>query len=269
MPTPFYHLRLANDLLELPSCRDEVRKFLLTWQYEFMLGSIAPDVQVISGQPREDTHFFNLTLYTDDQPAWWVMLNRYPDLSQTGLLTPAHMAFLAGYLCHLQADWYWVKDIFLPFFGPNCAWGSFSDRLHYHNVLRAYLDLQIQPELALDLGTDLARVSPANWLPFTPDQHLEIWRDFVSQQLHPGAAIQSVEVFSSRQGTDPYEYYTILRSPERMQQEIFSRISFERVQAYYQRTVSRNLQLLTGYLASSLHPTIAYAQGSMFTGVQP
>lgn len=269
MPTPFYHLRLANDLLETASCRDDIRIFLHTWRYEFMLGSIVPDVQVVSGQPREATHFFNLPLRPEDQPAWWVMLTLYPQLAQNSQLTPAHTAFMAGYLCHLQADWYWVNEIFLPVFGPTCSWGSFSDRLYYHNVLRAYLDLQIQPGLPDNLGDGLARVNPANWLPFTPDRFLEKWRDFVYPQLHPGAAIQTVEVFSSRQGTAPPEYYAILRSPERMRQEIFSQISLEQVHAYHQSTISQNLQLLSGYLASSLHPTLAYSQGSVFTGVQP
>jgi hypothetical protein len=269
MPTPFYHLRLADDLINHSGMLESTREVLLTWRYEFMLGTISPDVQVLSGQPREETHFFDLPLRPDAPQAWLNMLRSYPRLAEIHKLGPMQVAFLAGYLCHLQADWYWVKDIFLPIFGPRCSWASFSRRLHYHNILRAYLDLQIQPGLPAGLDSGISQVNPVNWLPFTPDRYLKEWRDFVAPQLRSGAAIHTVDVFSSRQGIAPPEYYAVLDSDERMQEEIFSHISITQVQDYHQKILDLNLQLLSDYLALSLHPISSDTQGSLFTGVQP
>ncbi|NJD57776.1 MAG: hypothetical protein C3F13_02050 [Anaerolineales bacterium] len=269
MPTPFYHLRLAEDLINHPGLPDDTREFLLSSRHEFMLGCIAPDVQVVSGQAREATHFFSLPIQVGDQPAWNSMLEEYPQIAEGDQLSQAHAAFLAGYLCHLQADWIWVKDIFLPIFGPRCSWGSFSERLYYHNVLRAYLDLQIQPGLPSGLDTGLARVSPDHWLPFIQDQHLKEWRDFVCTQLCEGAAIQSVEVLSSRQGISPPAYYALLGSKERMQEEIFSHIALEQLEAYHQGVLMDNLQLMADYLASSLHLMSVSTKGNVYDGVHP
>jgi hypothetical protein len=269
MPTPFYHLRLAEDLINHPAIPDSTRVFLLSWSYEFMLGCIAPDVQVVSGQAREDTHFFSLPIQSGDQPAWRNMLEEYPQFAEGDKLRQDQAAFLAGYLCHLQADWIWVRNIFLPIFGPQCSWSSFAERLYYHNVLRAYLDLQIQPRLPASLASGLGKVSPDHWLPFIQDQHLEEWRDFVCPQLRKGAAIQSVEVFSSRQGISPPEYYALLESRERMKEEIFSHIALEQLEAYNQAVLRDNLQLMSGYLASSLHPMSVSTEGSLYDGAQP
>ena len=131
---------------------ERVSQFLRNYRGEFLFGSTAPDVQVVSGQPREVTHFFDLPIKTGDQPAWDRFLTSYPDLAATNYLSAPQTAFISGYLCHLQADWLWVKGIFAPAFGPGCSWGTFRQRLYYHNVLRAYLDLQILPGLPMDAG---------------------------------------------------------------------------------------------------------------------
>ena len=98
MPTPFYHLRLADDLINHSGMLESTREVLLTWRYEFMLGTISPDVQVLSGQPREETHFFDLPLRPDAPQAWLNMLRSYPRLAEIHQLGPMQAAFLAGYL---------------------------------------------------------------------------------------------------------------------------------------------------------------------------
>ena len=153
VPTPFYHLSLADDLLQYPSMPEPIRQLLRTYRGEFLFGSTAPDVQVVTGQPREATHFFDLPIQPGDRTAWEVFLTTYPALADAARLPASQSAFLSGYLCHLQADWLWVKQLFTPVFGPHCAWGTFRQRLYYHNVLRAYLDLQILPGLPTGTGT--------------------------------------------------------------------------------------------------------------------
>ncbi len=254
MPTPFYHLSLAEELLQHPDLPAAIADFLHSARAEFLFGTTAPDVQVVSGQPRQDTHFFNLPILAGDRPAWDEMLIQYPALAKGEGLPASLVAFMTGYLCHLQADWWWIKHVFAPFFGPMCSWGTFRQRLYYHNVLRAYLDLHTLPSLSEGLGEQLSRVEPDTWLPFVGDGYLMKWRNFLYPQLQRGAAIQTVEVFSSRQGISAADYYALLDSEERMQQEIFIHLRPDSVRSFRQHVIEENMLLISNYLAFTLHP---------------
>ncbi len=269
MPTPFYHLSLAQELLTHPSLPEPISQFLRVWRGEFMFGNTAPDVQVVSGQARQETHFFNLPILAGDRPAWERIFVEFPQLAVFGELPIAQVAFLAGYVCHLQADWWWVNDIFAPFFGPRCSWATFRQRLYYHNVLRAYLDTLILPELLNGMDACLSQVEPKLWLPFVADRFLVEWRDLLSPQLQPGANIQTVEVLSSRQGISPPEYYALLASETRMQHEIFDHFPLELVNRYWQKVLNENIHLLSDIMAFTLHPTETPTKGKIFQGVQP
>jgi hypothetical protein len=269
VPTPFYHLHLAEELIIHPELPKNLRLFLQTWRCDFLFGTTAPDVQVVSGQARQETHFFNLPIQAEDQPAWEFMLVKLPQLQGTEPLPERQKAFIAGYLCHLQADWLWVKELFIPIFGPRCTWGTFRERLYYHNVLRAYLDLRILPKLSTGLDLCLSQVEPDDWLPFVGDDYLRQWRDLIFQQLRPGATPQTVEVFSSRQGISAPEYYALLESAERMQTEVFTHIPLELIQAYRYGVIRENIRLLSNYLAFSLHPIGKPFDGTIFQRVHP
>lgn len=269
MPTPFYHLSLAEELLNHPCLPEKISHFLQTSRCAFLFGNTAPDVQVVSGQPRQETHFFNLPIQAVDRPAWELILSEYSHLAVAEQLSINQASFLAGYLCHLQADWLWVKDIFTPIFGPHCSWGTFHQRLYYHNVLRAYLDLHILPDLHPGIDACLRQVEPARWLPFVQDRYLVQWRDLLFPQLQPGAVPQTVEVFSSRQGISAPEYYALLESEDRMQKEIFEHFPLRLVQSFRQRVLDENIRLLSDYLAFTLHQMNMPIKGNVLQGVQP
>ena len=269
MPTPFYHISLAEDLLTHLALPDEVRQFLTLNRCTFLFGNTAPDVQVVSGQLRQVTHFFDLPIQENAPFPWKLMLSSYPNLSKAGQLSKQRAAFVAGYLCHLQADWIWVREIFAPVFGPGSSWGSFRERLYLHNVLRAYLDVHILKRLNSGMDTCLSQVEPDGWLPFVDDYQLIKWRDTLFPQLQPGAATQTVEVFSSRGSKPASEFYTMLESEERMQQEVFEHIPLEQVNNYHQRVLEENLCLLSDYLALPLQSISTTYQGNKYKGVQP
>lgn len=248
VPTPFYHLSVAEELLRQVVLPASIQHFLFQHKGAFLLGNTAPDVQVISGQPRASTHFFDLPIRPGDRPAWVRCLSDYPSLANKPEQTDARLAFITGYLCHLQADWFWIKEIFVPAFGLQARWGAFPQRLYLHNVLRAYLDREIIPALRNGTNTHLQATKPINWLPFVEDGFLRQWRDFLSGQLQPGARTLTVDVFARRQGVDPQEFQGLLESEERMEIEIFHRIPRSRVESYRQKLVESNLQLIQSYL---------------------
>ncbi len=267
MPTPFYHLNLAKDLLLRPELPSAAQRLLWDNGCIFQFGTTAPDVQVISNQPRQQTHFFSLPILEGDPPAWELILAENPTLADIDCLPPAQAAFLAGYLCHLQADWLWIKEIFAPVFGPRCSWGSFRERLYLHNVLRAYLDRQVLSSLAPDLPACLSVVTPGNWLPFVEDLHLIQWRDFISLQLLPGAGTQTVEVFASRMGSDVLEFQALVSSEQRMQREVFTHLPLEKVSQYRQHVLDENVHLLDSLLNSRGAVAFQSRQGFQKQGV--
>ena len=249
VPTPFYHLSIANDLLFQPGLTTGVQRFLQENLPAFLLGNTAPDVQTISGQLRRETHFFELPLHKSMLPAWDKMLTDYPGLAASSRMHRSQAAFLAGYLCHLQADWFWIEQIYEPVFGPGCRWETFERRLYLHNVLRSYLDQRIFTALPVDTGFDLAKATPIGWLPFTSDYYLMQWRDFLAHQLHPGSSVKTVEVFAVRQGIPPDNYYQLLASDGLMDDLIFRRVSRADLGDYRQRLLQENVILLQSYLA--------------------
>lgn len=254
MPTPFYHLNVAKELAEHPALPAELRIFLNQHRGAFLFGNTAPDVQTVSGQSRAATHFFDLPIRSGDPLPWDALLHQYERLAHPRLLNPHQAAFLVGYFCHLQADWLWIQQIFLPVFGKRSSWGTFQHRLYLHNVLRAYLDLQILPSLGNGTTSSLARTVPLRWLPFVRDTYLLTWRNFLADQLKPGATVKTVEVFAARQGVPPDEYYQLLYSKDRMDSEIFARLPQQDLCQYRAELIEENLDLILRYLEGMTLP---------------
>lgn len=200
MPTPFYHLSIAQELLDTPQIPQAVRRTLSQQRGAFLFGNTAPDAQTVSGQSRRETHFFEVPPDPAAPLPWEALLSLYPDVGMPGKLSAEQAVFWAGYLCHLQADWMWIRELYLPVFGPQAGWSDFSERLFLHNVLRSYLDQQYLASLVNGVSACLQGLLPTEWVPFVPGTALVDWRDFLVQQLQPGGAVQTVEVFAARAG---------------------------------------------------------------------
>jgi hypothetical protein len=246
MPTPFYHMSVAEELRRSPELVDEVRYLLGKGWGAFLLGNTAPDVHVTSGQSRQATHFFTLPLERENPPPWDLLFVEYPSLLPNNHLRRDQKAFLAGYLCHLQADWLWVADIFITTFGPQCTWSDFNQRLYLHNALRAYLDQRVLPHLSSDTSKILGHTKPDHWIPFIEDLHLIAWRDYLSEQLAPEGIARTVEVFAIRQGIPIEHFHRLISSETQMEQEIFVHLPKWRLKKYHKKLMSMNIKLLNG-----------------------
>lgn len=243
MPTPFYHLHLAQELLAEDSCPH----ILQDEQGSFYLGNIAPDAQNVAGLSRESTHFFEVPMH-DASPAWEVMFNQYPSLANTDALTSAQQAFLAGYICHLVVDQMWIADIFDPIFAEETKWKNPRERFFIHNVLRIYLDELDRPALASNgVGASLKKAHPDHWLPFLTDAALSHWRDFVAEQLLEGAAAQTIAVFAKRMKRPPSDFESLLQSPAQMTQRVFHIVSTNALANFRQEAFARSRTILADY----------------------
>jgi hypothetical protein len=252
MPTPFNHLCIAADLLETRGLAAEVRTVIQHHWPAFLLGNIAPDVQTLTGQLREATHFFPVPIGTAP-PAVSCLLAAYPALAQPQSLPPAHAAFLAGYLAHLEFDQQWVRAIFEPVFGPEQTWGTFAERLYLHNALRSYWDFGDLAALPPATASALSAAQPVAWLPFVADEALARWRDLIADQLHTGTgAEETLRVFAARMNVDVAVLGALVHSPAAMAERVFARVAWPTVLAYRVQALAASAQLLTEYWFGNL-----------------
>lgn len=220
MPTPFTHLEIAQRLLADPLLPAELREELAQERAAFLLGSVAADARV-NGLSREDTHFYT---YTNPitRPPWRAMLDYFPAINPPR--TPAHRAFLAGYVAHLSVDVVWTLDMLGPHFATS-EWGeSRAFRFLMLHILLIYMDerdlVALQPWQSAALNSAL----PQAWLPFMPDPVLAEWRDFIYDQIKVDGLSQTLSVFGGRIGKTPDDLRSILDSPQQMQAGLWDNI---------------------------------------------
>lgn len=231
MPTPFTHLRTAQELLRDEQIPAPVRSALSDELSAFLLGNVAADARVDSGMARVDTHFYNYDRPMTDHP-WRVMLDKYPALKQPQ--TAAQRAFLAGYVAHLSMDEIWSLDMLRPHFVAR-DWGTRELRFLMLHVILIYMDERDNRALEDWQPSTLCAASPAAWLPFMSDQVLSNWRDFIGQQIQPGGQSQTLAIFGGRIDKTPQDFRLILDSPEQMQSNLWDHIPRELLQGIEKR----------------------------------
>jgi hypothetical protein len=245
MPTPIMHLALAEEILHRGDFPPAVRRLLIQQRGPFLLGNTAPDVQTVSGQTREETHFYTIPP-TSDRPAYETLFAAHPQLAHARSLPPAQAAFVAGYVAHLLLDELWLTDIFQRYFLWD--WGPQRERIFLHNVLRTWMDRQDQPRLNGSLIVALRGARPQGWLPFVVDEHLEAWRDWLVEQLVPGHTVRTAEVFAQRMGVPVAQVEIVLSSPQQMEERVFRRVPRSALQAFHDIGYARSVALVDRYL---------------------
>jgi hypothetical protein len=244
------HLALAQEILSGDALPPAVHRLLTQQRGPFLLGHTSPDVQTVSGQGREETHFYALPhvrCRTRDRPAHETLFARYPELARVRGLSTSQAAFVAGYIAHLLLDELWLDEVFLPYFRRQ-EWGTRRERAFLHNVLRTWLDRRDLERIDGAVTGALRRARPSGWLPFVRDQDLFAWRDWLVGQLSPGQPVQTAEVFAQRMGVSPAEVEAVMQSSEEMADRVFSHVPEDVLRAYHKEGRRRSVALIAEYL---------------------
>lgn len=250
MPTPIQHLALAEDILRGGDLPPTVSALLTVQRGPFLLGHTAPDVQTVSGQAREETHFYALPR-TGARSAHEALFAAYPMLARVETLSPAQAAFIAGYIAHLLVDELWLDMIFLPYFAGQEE-STRQERAFLHNVLRTWMDRQALQRLDSSVLTALRQAEPGGWLPFVGDEHLRAWRDWLIEQLGPGRKVQTAEVFAQRMGVSAMEMEALLGSPQQMRERVFSLVPQQALRSFHDIGYARSIALVNRYLQQAV-----------------
>ena len=254
MPTPVMHLALAKEILRGDAFLPAIRRLLIQQRGPLLLGHTAPDLQTVSGQTREETHFYSIPR-TSDRPAHETLFAAHPALARAEPLPPAQAAFVAGYIAHLLLDELWLKDIFLQYFWQE--WGThrteprakiLRERMFPHNVLRTWMDRQDQQRLNGSVAIALREAEPQRWLPFVSDGPLRVWRDWLVEQLGPGHSVQTAEVFARRMGVPAAAVEAVLRSPQQMEERVFRHVPRTALQSFHDTGYERSVTLISWYI---------------------
>ena len=82
----------------------------------FLLGSVTPDIRIITKGKRDDTHFVDLDFHHMGDGLDG-MFREHPRLADAGGLSEATAAFVVGYASHLLSDELWILGLYRPYFG--------------------------------------------------------------------------------------------------------------------------------------------------------
>ena len=222
MPTPFTHLRIAQDLLIDERLAPIYRELLRRQAPAFQLGGIVADARVASGVGREVTHFYAYGRPISVRP-WRLMLREHEALSQPH--DEERLAFLAGYVAHLATDEAWALKMVRPQFWER-DWLNVERRdkfLALHLILTV-MDERDEVELAPWQAQSLARSEPDGWLPFMSDDILRGWRDLVARQIAPGGESETLAIFGRRLKRDPAEIRAVLDDEALMERYLWRHV---------------------------------------------
>lgn len=186
----------------------------------FLLGNIAADARVGNGAPRETTHFYQYGQDIEGR-VWRKMVAENPDLLLPH--SPAHRAFVAGYIAHLTVDETWSLRMVMPHFVER-DWSDRMQRFYMLHIILIYMDERDLPRLEAWQAETLCLAKPDHWLKFIPDADLEKWKTLIDDQIKPGGVVKTLDIFGARVAKPPQELRELLDSEEAMQTNLWDHI---------------------------------------------
>lgn len=160
MPNPSTHLLLLYEQFLNSLQNDSNENFEYT-----LLGSVSPDVRVITKSSRADYHYFDLNsgVKGDGIRGFRKNVIDFDALIKKNIYTNN---FIKGYFSHLIADENWTVDVFRKIFMDKNIFPDFDEALLLDRALQIYLDIQINKH-NIDIYSYLTQVDTN--LIFLPD----------------------------------------------------------------------------------------------------
>jgi hypothetical protein len=251
MPHAQTHLVTACEVLAQPAL---VESF--PWladdaaQSAFLLGAISPDARILSGHPREATHFFSIPPERD-WPAQQRLLDEWPALRRSAVADQQQAACVAGYITHLVMDQTWVEQIVMPgLFIGGLEWGVGHPNWRLYTILMTYLERRAESRLPEDALDWLKRAQPDGWLPFLDDQTLLRWRETIVRIIEGGGAARVSREFARTNGLEAEEMAAIVGSEARMAEVAYPTVPRERLLAFEDDSRGRSAGAVMDYLGA-------------------
>lgn len=218
----------------------------------YLLGATAPDVRIMTGQPREETHF--ITLDADHgERSIDNLFAAHPDLRT---VNGRARAFLAGYLTHLEVDQAWITTVYRPFFGRESEHQSSLEANFMDRTLQFYMDWKERQDrdLVNAFYEHVMAADPADDLPIIPAPTLREWQGFVKRILQNEPSWEWFSDFLQRRlrlessVTDEQLRTLALALPDVLER-VLRYVTPERLRAFKEDAVARQAAALRSYLS--------------------
>ena len=225
----------------------------------FLLGSVTPDIRIITKGKRDDTHFVDLNFHGMGDGLEG-MFRLHPHLAGYGGLSAATASFVIGYASHLLSDELWILGLYRPYFGNRDVYG---DALQGDLMDRALqLELDRREQLALGgletLRPHIAQAEKGVEIGFiSPDTMCE-WREWIEGTLDWGFTWERLRFMARRvvaRGVDPEADRSQAMVDEFLEsvplglERIYSTIDRQLFEDFRERSISDLLDFARGYLA--------------------
>lgn len=221
----------------------------------YLLGSTTPDIRLITGMPREKTHFFDLES-PGNESGVKLLLRTYPYLSDTRQVDQATRAFIAGYLSHLVTDEFWILNIYRRFLSGSSPLAdepvtALLDRaLQFDLDYRERLNRTDMMQIASDLSNSDVNLNVGLFSAVI----LKQWREFVYVATAREPSWSRFRIFAERILIPPsvpdYERVTgLLSSVPAMLQQAFKLVPQEAVSDFREKAIADSVAVAKEYLA--------------------
>lgn len=250
MPPLVMHMTLARELssqLAHQALREEPGAYYL--------GATTPDIRVLTRWDRTRTHFFDLNDF-GEQSGVEGIFQEHPELASPGHLDQGTVAFLCGYISHLEMDEAWIIDVYRPCFGERSALKG--------DVLANVLDRVLQYELdrreredrtaAAEIRRDLLASTVGVVVGFIDSETLTRWRDISADLLNQPPDWDRFGIIAGRHlrayGVESEEdrVHFLRNLPDLLDQSL-GQVTPERIEAFQERSRQRALVAVREYLS--------------------
>jgi hypothetical protein len=160
------------------SVREELGDNGLGQSGEYLLGSTAPDIRVLTRWDRQVTHFFDLANF-EPQHGVEGLFHAQPQVADAALLNDSTRAFMAGYITHLEMDECWINEVYRPFFGAQSSLAGDSRANVLDRVLQYELERKVREDTEFMRSCEDALRNAAMEIEcgFLEQETLERWRE--------------------------------------------------------------------------------------------
>ncbi len=246
MPYPRMHMTVAREL-----AREVGHRFLECNPGAYYLGATTPDVRAITRWERERTHFFNLNNF-DEQSGVAAIFEAYPDLASPGRLNESTVAFLCGYISHLEMDEAWICEVYRPAFGER----SLLKGGPLANILDRVLQFELdrrghEPHVVDAIRRDLLASDLDIEAGFIDRETLGRWRDLSAESVvrEPDLrrlASRHLAAYGVESDADIDQF---LRDVPDLLEQSIREVTPERLAAFEERSRRRAIEAIREYLS--------------------
>lgn len=250
MPPLGMHMTLARELAQQAG-----HAALRADPGAYYLGATTPDIRVLTRWDRARTHFFDLDDF-DEQSGVARVFDAHPELASPAQLNESTVAFLCGYISHLEMDEAWICDVYRPCFGERSPLRGDVLANLLDRVLQFELDRRERevPAVVEEIRRDLLATAVDVTAGFVDRETLLRWREVSTDVLcHPPdwdrfgvIATRHLRAYGVESEADMAHF--LRNIPDLLEQSV-REVTPERIDAFQERSRRRSLAAIREYLS--------------------